>query len=67
MNSKHIISRRLKVCAEINARHDIVVNVLLNNILIQRGLLSHEQKWEDRKTIRTPKDEITVGTRALAV
>ena len=39
-----------------------MVNILLNNILVQRGLITHEQKWEDRKTVRTPNDEITVGT-----
>ena len=48
--------------AEINARHDNVVNILLNNILVQRGLITHEQKWEDRKTVRTVRDEITAGT-----
>ena len=29
------VSCCMKVSAEINARHDIVVNVLLNNILVQ--------------------------------
>ena len=62
LNAKHIISNCKKVAGEICARHDIVVNILLNNILIQRGLITHEQKWEDRKTVRTPRDEITVGT-----
>ena len=38
------------------------MNVILNNIHIQRGLISREQKWEDRKTVRTARDEITVGT-----
>ena len=33
-----------KVSAEINSRHDIVVNILLNNILVQRGLITHEQR-----------------------
>ena len=42
LNAKHIVSYRRKVSGEINARHDIVVNILLNNILIQRGLASHE-------------------------
>ena len=45
--------------------HDIVVSILLNNILVQRGLVSHGQKWEDRKTVRTPNDELTVGTEHL--
>ena len=48
--------------SEINARHDVVVNVLLNNILVQRGLIAHEQRWEDRRMVRTTNDEITVGT-----
>ena len=34
----------------------------MNNILVRRGLVTHEQRWEDRKTVRTPRDEITVGT-----
>ena len=38
------------------------MNILLNNIMMQRGFISHEQKWEDRKTVRSGKDEITVGT-----
>ena len=62
LTAKHIISCCKKVSAEINSRHDIVVNILLNNILIQRGLVTHEQSWEDRKMVRTPKDEITIGT-----
>ena len=32
------------------------------NIIVQRGLVSHEQKWEDGKTVRNARDEITVGT-----
>ena len=62
LTAKHIVSCCRKVSAEINARHDIVVNILLNNILIRRGLVTNEQKWDERKTARTPKDEITVGT-----
>ena len=62
LNAKHIISNCKKVAGEICARHDIVVNILLNNILVQRGLITHEQKWEERKTIRTPRDEIAVVT-----
>ena len=61
LNAKHIVSCCKKVSGEINTRHDIVVNFLLNNILVQRGLVSHEPKWEDRKTVRSAKDEITVG------
>ena len=53
LNEKHIISSCKKVASEINTRHDIVVNVLLNNILVPRGLNTNEQKWDDRKTVRT--------------
>ena len=38
LNAKHIISCYRKVTAEINTRHDTVVNILLNNILVQRGV-----------------------------
>ena len=62
LNAKHIISCCMKVAGEISARHDTVVNILLNNILIQRKLVTREQKWEDRKMVRTPTDEITIGT-----
>ena len=62
LNAKHIISNCRKIGCEIIARHDVVVNILLNNILTQRGLITHEQKWEDRKTVRTCRDKITVGT-----
>ena len=62
LNANHIISCCKRVSGEINTRHDIVVNILLNNILVQRGLIAHEQRWEDRKTVRTSKDEITIGT-----
>ena len=62
LTAKHIISCCRKVSGEINARHDIVVNILLNNILIKRRLISHEQKWEERKTVRSQNDEITIGT-----
>ena len=51
-----------RVSGEINTRHDIVVNILLNNILKQRGLVSNEQRWEDRKMVKTDHDEITIGT-----
>ena len=61
LNAKHIITCCRKVNAEINARHDLVVNILLNNILVQRGLNANEQRWEDRKMVRTPNDEITIG------
>ena len=62
LTARHIISCCRKVSGEINARHDIVVNILLNNILIQRGLITHEQRWEERKMVRTANDEITIGT-----
>ena len=62
LNAKHIVGCCRKVAGEINARHDIVVNILLNNILTKRGLIAHEQRWEDRKMVRTANDEITIGT-----
>ena len=46
----------------VNTRRDTVLNVLLNNVLIQRGLIDHEEKWEDRKAVMTSRDEIAVGT-----
>ena len=39
-----------------------MVNILLNNVLIQRGLIAHEQEWDERKMVRTARDEITIGT-----
>ena len=48
LKAKHIVSCCKKVSSEIQSRHDKVVNAILNNILIQRGLVSHEQKCEDR-------------------
>ena len=51
LNAKHIISCCMKVNGEITASHDIVVNIILNIILKQRGLVSHEQRWEERKTV----------------
>ena len=62
LNARHIVSCCKKVSGEINAHHDAVVNILLNNIIKQRGLLSREQRWEDCRTVRTPNDEITIGT-----
>lgn len=62
LNAKHIISCCKKVSGEINTRHDTVVNILLNNVLIQRGLIAHEHEWDERKMVRTARDEITVGT-----
>ena len=53
LNVKHIVSCCKQVRGEITACHDLDVNILLNNILDQRGLVSHEQKWEDRNTVRT--------------
>ena len=62
LNARHIISCCKKVSGEINTRHDIVVNILLNNILVQRGLTANEQRWDERKMVRSSRDEITVGT-----
>ena len=47
---------------KINAGHDIIVDILLDNILVQRSVITHEQEWEDRKMVRTAHDEITIGT-----
>ena len=41
---------------------DTVVNVFINNTLVQIGLISNEQKWEDLETVGTANDEIFVGT-----
>ena len=65
LNAKHTVSCCNKVSCENDSCHSIVVNVLLNNILVERGLVSHEQRWEDRKTVRTPRVEITVWTEHL--
>ena len=62
LNAKHNISCCKKATGEINTRHGMIVNTLLNNILKQRGLISHEQRWEDRKMVRAIRDEITIGT-----
>ena len=51
LSDKHITTCCRKVSGEINARHNIVVNILLNNVLIQRGLITYEQKWEERKMV----------------
>ena len=45
LNTKHIVSCCRKVTAEINVRHDTVVNILLDNIIVWRGLISHELEW----------------------
>ena len=50
----------MKVSAEIDARHDSVVNIISNNIMFQRGLIAHE-KWEDMKIVRSATEEITIG------
>ena len=49
-----------RVSGEINVRHDIVVNALLNDILIQRGLITHGKKWDDGKMVPTVYDDIKV-------
>lgn len=45
-----------------NNQHDIIVNMLQNNILVERGLASREQKWEDWKMVMADNDDITIGT-----
>ena len=42
LTAKHIISCCRKVSSEINSRHDMVVNILLNNIMIKRKMIAHE-------------------------
>ena len=59
LNAKYVISCCKRVSGEIITRHDTVVNIILNNVLKQRGLITKELKWEDRKTVRTGRDEIT--------
>ena len=51
-----------KVSSGINEWHDTVVNIVLDNILIQRRMTDREQKWEDRKQVRTARDEVSTGT-----
>ena len=60
LNAKHNVGSRMKVMAKITARHDEVVNVLSNNILVQRKLATREQTWDDRKTVRNATDEIAI-------
>ena len=62
LNANQIISCCKGVTGEINGRLDNVGNVLVNNILVQRWIIVQEQKCDDRKTVRTAQDEITVGT-----
>ena len=64
LNAKHIISCCRKVSGEINNRHDVVVNILLNNILIQRGLVTRERsgrtrRWWGAPTTRSPSGPST--------
>ena len=49
-------------CRDQLTRHDVLMNNILNNILIPRGLVSHEQKWEDQNPVKTARDDITIGT-----
>ena len=49
----------------INPWHNTIVNILLNNVLKRRGLISHEQKWEDSKIVKTSRGKLTVGTEHL--
>ena len=57
LNANHIISCCKKARCEINERRDIVVNILLNNILVRRGLVTHERRLEERKKAKTAHDE----------
>ena len=65
LNAKHIISCCRKVSGEINARHDMVVNVLLNIILVLRWLSPTKRSGMTGKRCELLKDEITVGTEHL--
>ena len=67
LNAKHIISCCRKVSAEINNRHDIVVNILLSNILVQREVIAHEQKWDDRRMVRSSQRRHHHRDRTLEV
>ena len=67
LNAKHIINCCRKVTGVINARHDIVVDVFPNDNLIQRGVITHEQKWDDGKMVRSVNVEITNRHRTLEV
>ena len=62
LNTKHIIRCCGKVSRELNARHDTVVNILLDIIVVQRWLMAHEHELEDWKMVRTANDEIAIGT-----
>ena len=62
LKAKHITCWCKKVSGEINARQDIVVNIIFNKILVQRGMVANEQKWDERNLVNAVRDEITVGT-----
>ena len=51
LNAKHIVSCCKMVSSEINARHDGVVNILLNSILVQ-SVDPNEEMWEEMKTMK---------------
>ena len=53
------------VSGEINALNNIVVNILFNILLKQRELITNEQRWDERKTVRTASDENSIGTEHL--
>ena len=61
LNAMPIISCCKNVSGEINARHDSIVNILVNNIPVKRDII-HEQKLDDKKMVRTARDQITIGT-----
>ena len=44
-----------KVSGEITARHDIVVNIFLNNILVQRGLITMNRGGKPERKFRLPE------------
>ena len=69
LNAKHIISCCWKVSGDINARHDMVVNILLNNIMIKRGLIAQNKsgktgRWSGQTPMRSPSGLSTGGPKS---
>ena len=61
LNSKHIVSCYKKESGDVNVRHDMVVNIPMNNIIIERGMISNDQKWDDRKMVMTDTTRPPLG------
>ena len=61
LNAKCVISCCCwKVTRGIYEGRDLVVDILLNAILIWRGLVAHQQKWDEMKLIRMTTGVITM-------